>query len=114
MTKKYQQVDAPNVSIRTLARFLHRFNPLRVLADDRDAAAFSREFRRTKYRPANDAFGQKVIKLYQQLGDDAETGAGSPCGGYQSLDTQLPTAAARVADPRCDHECRVRALAGDM
>src|SRR5438270_775483 len=73
----------------------------------------SREFRRRKYRPADEAIWQQIIELYQELGYDANTSASCPTSGDYSLDTQLPAPAPGVTDAWGDQQGRISALAGD-
>jgi hypothetical protein len=55
-----------------------------------------------KYRPADGAVGQQVIKLQHQLGNDANASARGLVSGYQGLDAQFPAPTLGVADARGD------------
>ena len=55
-----------------------------------------------KYRPADGAVGQQVIKLQHQLGNDANASARGLVSGYQGLDAQFPAPPLGVADARGD------------
>src|ERR1700756_5237037 len=76
--------------------------------------AFSGNLGWNEYRPAEQAFGHQVVKLYQQLGNDTDTMPGSPSSGYHSLDAQLPSLAPGVTDAWGDHQGCISALAGDV
>ena len=76
-------------------------------------SAFSGKLGWNEYRPAEQALGQQVVKLYQQLGNDTDTMPGSPSSGYHSLDAQLPSLAPGVTDAWGDHQGCISALAGD-